>query len=106
MKSKTTSSSAYPWTSRLIPSGLMDHPYFAVVTRAGDVCMAGFGTLPGKLAITGESVPGAASALCRDVHDAIPNLDSILGPDATVAAFARELALLRGLRTEVRKRRR
>lgn len=83
------------------PLGLMARAYFATVSGRASVCMAAFQTVPGRLAITATHDADAVDALCRDVHEACPEVDAVIGPDSTVAEFSRGLAMLRGMRAEL-----
>ena len=87
-------------------SGLMRSPWFGTVWQGDEVVMAGFQTIPGKVAITRETVPDAIAALARDVHEAGRQVEGILGPEPTVERFARELGSLRGQRPKRHMRQR
>ncbi len=87
-------------------SSLRTGPYFAAVVDGEGACLAGFQTLPGRVAITGSRTRDAIALLARDVDAACPQVDAIIGPDPDVEEFARSLAARRGLRAEVRMRQR
>jgi GNAT superfamily N-acetyltransferase len=78
------------------PAGLISNPYFATVRSAKGICMAAFQTLPGRIAITRDSEPGAMEALCRHAHETGLVIVAVLGPDPTAEQFAGALADLRG----------
>ena len=69
-------------------------PYFAAILDS-EIRLCAFSSLPDKLGITRCGTSAALALLAQDARVACPDIDTIVGPQPTVAAFAEQFAVLR-----------
>jgi len=69
-------------------------PYFAAVLDS-EIRLCAFSSLPDKLGITRGGTSRALALLAQDAHVACPDIETIVGPEPTAAAFAEQFAALR-----------